>query len=109
MRSKIANGAHGGAAAGDIDRVRAMTRDALGGHAVSVWLFGSWARGDARPSSDIDVAVLPADGLPVGLLARLRLAFEESTIPQRVDLVDLRDTDEAFREAVMASGIPWLP
>jgi predicted nucleotidyltransferase len=90
-----------------LERVRAMALEALEGLPVSVWLFGSWARGEARSSSDIDLAVLPTGPLPDGTLAKLRLAFEESTIPYRVDLVDLRDVDEGFREAVQEEGIRW--
>jgi len=88
-------------------RTRELILAALEGMPVSVWLFGSWARGEARPSSDIDVAVLPTGEIPAGALARLRLALEESTIPQRVDLVDLRDVDDAFRRTVMKGGVVW--
>lgn len=50
------------------DLLRAALRDNL----VSVVLFGSVARGEARPESDIDLLVI-AETLPEGRFARLRL------------------------------------
>lgn len=41
------------------------------------------------------------------MLARLREALEESTIPYRVDVIDLADTDPAFRERVRREDIVW--
>jgi predicted nucleotidyltransferase len=73
-----------------------------------VYLFGSWARGAQRPTSDIDVAIESAEPLPRALLASLREALEESTIPNRVDVVDLAETDAAFRDRVRREGIRWI-
>lgn len=54
-----------------------------------VWAFGSRVTGKAKPYSDLDLAVRSPDGL-LGLevLALLREAFAESTLPIRVDVVD---------------------
>ena len=41
--------------------MRAIVLDGLRGRAARVWLFGSRARGDARPTSDVDVAVESLD------------------------------------------------
>jgi predicted XRE-type DNA-binding protein len=48
--------------------------------------------------SVIDVAIDAAAPLPRGVVAALRDALEESTIPYRVDVVDLAETDLDFRE-----------
>ncbi len=50
-------------------RMIATLRDVLGDRLRAVVLYGSQARGDARPSSDWDVLVI-AEGLPDGTLAR---------------------------------------
>lgn len=73
-----------------------------------MYLFGSWAHGVQRPTSDIDVAIESAEPLPRALLASLREALEESTIPNRVDVVDLAETDAAFRGRVRREGIRWI-
>lgn len=91
----------------DLGRVRQTVIGGLGEHPARVYLFGSRATGTARRTSDIDVAVWPLTELPVGTLALIREALEESTVPYTVDLVDLRDTDAAFRARVLAEGIVW--
>ncbi len=90
-----------------LDRVKDMVLDAVGGYPVTVYLFGSCARGDTRQTSDVDIAVEPYGPLPASILTNLRDALEESTIPYRVDVVDLSATDRAFRERVRKEGIVW--
>ncbi len=68
----------------------------------SVLLFGSWAKGSAEPTSDIDIAILAPR--PIDDLLLLRIREEISGIPtlRRIDVVDLNDTDERFREEVLS-------
>lgn len=87
--------------------VRQAVLEVLKGLPVRVVLFGSWARGEARPGSDVDVAVQRRGPLPPGVLAELRQRLEESTIPQRVDIVDLDDAPQALRAAVEREGVEW--
>ena len=88
---------------------RRRVLEGLRGHAVRVWLFGSRARGDARPGADIDIALEAADGrpLPKALVGELRERLEESLIPWSVDLVDLAEAGSRLREAVHREGVPW--
>ena len=90
-----------------VAQARAIVLRRLAGHGARVFLFGSRARSDGHPGSDIDIAVLPEQPLPAGLLGELREALEESTIPQTVDVVDLSETDSDFRTRVLAEGIEW--
>lgn len=53
------------------ERYTDLLREAFDQQLVSVVLFGSVARGEARPDSDIDLLVVAAD-LPDGRFARLR-------------------------------------
>jgi uncharacterized protein len=91
----------------DLDRVRRIVLGVLAAQPARLFLFGSRARGDAGPRSDIDIAVLPQLPLAEGTLARMREALEESTIPYLVDVVDLTDADETFRRRVIEEGVPW--
>ena len=91
-----------------LERVKGIVRGVLGHTPVHVYLFGSWARGTQRSTSDIDVAIESVESLPRALLASLREALEESTIPNRVDVVDLAETDAAFRDRVRHEGILWI-
>lgn len=92
---------------GDLAETWRLVLRGLEGFPARVYLFGSRATGTARRTSDIDVAVWPLTELPVGTLARIREALEESSAIYTVDLVDLRDTDETFRARVLAEGIMW--
>jgi len=84
-----------------------MVLDGLKDTPARVFLFGSQARGDARRHSDIDVAVLADKPLPAGVLARIRHALEESTIPYEVDVVDLSRAEPGFVAAVLEEAVPW--
>jgi predicted nucleotidyltransferase len=90
-----------------IEELRRMVLAALGQHDAAVWLFGSCARGDARQHSDIDIAILPRDELPVGFFGQLQADIEESTIPYDVEVVDLRGADAAMVEEVRREGVKW--
>ncbi len=92
----------------DLNQVKRLVLKGLQGHDVQVLLFGSRATGKAGRSSDIDVAVLPREELPVGLLSRIRERLQESHVPFSVELVDLSQTDEVFRNRVLAEGIIWI-
>lgn len=58
-------------------------------------------------TSDIASAIEPLVDLPRGAFARLRERLEESWVPYRVDVVDLRRTNPGFRRRVLTEGIPW--
>ncbi len=91
----------------DLKCVRQLVLDGLSDLPTEVYLFGSRATGQARRTSDIDVAVWPLTELPVGTLATIREALFESTVPYTVDLIDLRDADAAFQSRVLAEGVVW--
>lgn len=75
--------------------------------AAAVWLFGSRARGDARPDSDADVAVLLRTSAPdPGLLAQgqLAVALGEVLDAPAVDVVVLDRASLALRGRVLTEG-----
>lgn len=90
-----------------LDRIRTLVVDGLAETKAKIYLFGSYARGDATRLSDVDVAIDAAEPLPTGCLARLREQLEESTIPLTVELVDLGEADAEFRARVRREGVKW--
>ena len=90
-----------------LEEVRRLVLQAVGKDSAVVYLFGSWARGEATRLSDIDVAIDPPTPLPRGTLACLREQLEESSVPYHVDIVDLSRTDPEFRRRVLAEGVLW--
>ena len=56
---------------------------------LKAWLFGSYARGEEREDSDVDLLVKFDRSLPIGLLAYVRMHRElEETLGRKVDLVE---------------------
>lgn len=90
-----------------IEELKRMVLDALADYEAEIWLFGSCARDEVMQHSDIDIAVLPGDGLPPGLLAELAADIEESSIPYNVDLVDLGHAAPSLTAEVRREGIKW--
>jgi predicted nucleotidyltransferase len=90
-----------------LEQVKRIVLDTLRGRQARVYLFGSTVTGVARHSSDIDVAIEPLTPLSPRVLADLREALDESTVPYDVDLVDLSAAPLAFRERVRQEGILW--
>lgn len=70
----------------------------------SIALFGSAAKGEARPDSDIDILV-ELDS-PVGIFAFLRLQHHlEELLGRRVDLVTPAALKRQFRDQVLREAI----
>lgn len=92
---------------GDLDAVRRIVLGGLRGLRARVFLFGSRARGDHRATSDIDVAILPLEPIPPGVLAGIRETLEESHVPFFVDLIDLSEAPSGLREQALREGIEW--
>ena len=54
-----------------------------------VMIFGSRVSGGAKPFSDLDLSIKSDKPLPLNRLSELKLAFTESNLPFRVDVVAL--------------------
>lgn len=65
-----------------------------------VWAFGSRAKWTAKPHSDLDLAVITDQPLPLAVSAALADDFSESDLPWRVDVVDWATTSETFRKII---------
>ncbi len=62
--------------------------------------FGSRAAWTARDYSDLDLAIVGQRPLDWRTLGRLKEAFEESSLPMRVDVLDWHTISESFREVI---------
>lgn len=90
---------------------RSLVETILRGHAprpCAILAFGSRARAEAKPHSDLDLAIDAGRPLTLGERASLSDAFEESTLPWRVDVVDLAACSPEFRRIVEAEGVRLL-
>ena len=65
-----------------------------------VWAFGSRAFGQARPYSDLDLAIGGNGPLSAATTYQLIDAFDDSMLPIEVDVIDLNNVDAEFRRRV---------
>src|SRR5262245_58240225 len=74
---------------------------------AAAWLFGSLARGDAKPESDLDLAVLLDPGAPSNAEDELRdLAWrlERFSPAHRVDILVLGKQGPIIRHRILKEG-----
>jgi type I restriction enzyme S subunit len=83
--------------------VRALLERHLPGS--EVWAFGSRATGRAKPYSDLDLAILGSQPLPLSTLAELTDDFSESDLRFKVDIVDWATTSPRFRKIIEAERV----
>ena len=73
---------------------------------VKVWVFGSRANWTTKDSSDLDLALEGENKLSHKLMGALKGAFEESSLPYTVDVVDLSRIGDSFRRIVESQRVP---
>lgn len=79
-----------------------LIRDILREHLpdCEVRAFGSRTTGQAKPYSDLDLALMPVTTLALAEIAALREAFSDSSLPWKVDLVDGTVASAGFRDII---------
>ena len=73
---------------------------------VKVYLFGSRAEGKNTPYSDIDLAFESDEDISKKL-SQLRYILEESNLPYKVDIVDLKNAPY-LKDIIKEKGKRWL-
>lgn len=67
---------------------------------TEVWAYGSRVKGTSRPTSDLDLAVF-ARPEQRGRISELKEAFEESSLPFRVDVMIWDEMPVNFRKRIL--------
>lgn len=88
-----------------IETLRLHREEIRGFGAVSLAVFGSVARGEARPDSDVDVLVKLERGVTLFGFVRLKNHLEE-LLGRSVDLVTPGGLREYMRAEVLAEAVP---
>ncbi|KIY23061.1 MULTISPECIES: nucleotidyltransferase family protein [Mesobacillus] len=90
-----------------LEQLKSILDEQLVMENVRVYLFGSWARQEEKHSSDIDIAI--ESDLPLSPFKWNKIIeqIEESTIPYKVDVVDLYNAKQALVQVVKEEGILW--
>ena len=66
----------------------------------TIRLFGSRVNGNAKPYSDLDIAIISNDKLDLQILGDLKEELEESNIPFRIDIIDWHRISKSFQEII---------
>lgn len=86
--------------------VKEFTRKFWQNQPVRIYLFGSWARGEAKRSSDVDIAIESREDMSF-LIGEFREALENSCIIYNVDVVDMNFAAESLCKKIREEGIVW--
>lgn len=68
-----------------------------------IGVFGSWAKGNAKPKSDIDVLVELSE--PIGLELVGLKDYLEKVLGKEVDLVTVKALRESMRDSILAEVV----
>ncbi len=87
--------------------LRKFILDELKSENVKVILFGSRARGDEHPSSDVDIGIIPVGKFDKNKITFLREKTEGLNIPYKVEFILLSEVSEEFKDAVLKEAVVW--
>ena len=73
----------------------------------TIYLFGSYATGKNLPGSDIDVAIDTGKPVPYNIILKILVDIDETTIPMKVDVVDLQTAPKNLKQDIIREGIKW--
>ncbi len=76
---------------------------------AAIYAFGSRTQGVAKPFSDLDLLLDPPLPMSWAQRASLRMAFEESDLPMRVDWQLWQDAPEHLRAAAREANVALTP
>lgn len=95
------------ATAGHIADLKEDVVKFLRGENITVFLFGSRARGDYDFASDVDIGVIPGEGFRKEKLVLLREFIDGLNIPYKIEIVDFSQVSEQFRREALKDAVPW--
>ena len=74
---------------------------------LEIRCFGSRVTGGAKAHSDLDLALVSNAAIEPETLIRLKLAFEESDLPFRVEVQEWRLLDPQFKAQIEPEAEIW--
>ncbi|NOQ34239.1 MAG: hypothetical protein GQ567_08640 [Methanosarcinales archaeon] len=70
-----------------------------------IFLFGSRAKGDARETSDFDIAVDAGSKISLGVIARIKDEIDELRTLKSIDIIDLNRVNPEFKTIIRKSRV----
>jgi predicted nucleotidyltransferase len=90
-----------------LDELKMLLQNLAKNRNVGIYLFGSRARGDYNESSDVDIGIIPDDAVDDIEISSWREKIENTNIPYHVEIINLNEVSNDFKEEVMKDAIVW--
>ncbi|MBI3194907.1 MAG: nucleotidyltransferase domain-containing protein [Ignavibacteriae bacterium] len=69
-----------------------------------IFLFGSWAKGIAHSTSDIDIGIMGSTKVPAQTLSRILIEVDSIPTLRSIEIVDLMNKSESFQTSVLQTA-----
>ena len=69
-----------------------------------VFLFGSWAKGNNRATSDLDIGILGKDKIDFPSFIKIKEEIDNLPTLRSIDLVDLNTISENFKNSILSNS-----
>lgn len=83
-----------------LEHVKSIINSHLQDSNLKIYVFGSRVRGNAKKYSDLDVALKAASKIDFNKMSRIEIELEETTIPYKVDVIDLNNISDTFKKCI---------
>ncbi len=90
-----------------LNQIKDLVLSELKDDQMKIFVFGSRAKGNYRPGSDVDIGFIPQGRLNAGKISFLKEKIEDSNIPYKVDIVNFNEVSDEFRRQAMKNTIIW--
>ena len=90
-----------------LKELKEIVLDSLKTEDVKIFIFGSRARNDNSPASDVDIGLIPKNSLDPIKLSMLKEKIGDSNIPYKVEIVNFNDVSEEFKKEAMKNTEIW--
>lgn len=74
---------------------------------AKIYLFGSRARGDFKPGSDMDLAIDIGKEMTIHEIARAKRILDDLYFTYMFDVVDMQKIPKEMKEIILREGILW--
>lgn len=90
-----------------LETLKKIVLEMLGEEKIKIILFGSRARKDNYPGSDIDIGLIPSGKIDTTKITLLKDKIENMNIPFKVDIVNFSETSQDFQQEALKEAIIW--
>ncbi|MBU3999586.1 nucleotidyltransferase domain-containing protein, partial [Patescibacteria group bacterium] len=83
-----------------LEKIAKIIQESASGD-YKILLFGSWAKGNALDTSDIDIGILGEKKVPFGIMVKIFNKADNIPTLRSIDIVDLTTKDKEYKKNVL--------